>query len=330
MRIKNIFITGISGSGGSYLAEHILNKKKNYRIFGIYRNKKKLNSYNLKNLIKNPRVKLNYMSLNNVKKIQIYLRKIKPNIIFHLASDANVLNSFKEPYKLTKNNVSITMNLLEAFRLSKLNSRFVLCSTSEVYGNVKKKFQPITEKTKIDPINPYAVSKTFQDLLAQNYYKIYDLDIIITRMFTYLNAKRDNLFASAFANQIIEKQKRKNFYLNHGYLGSVRTILDIRDAMEAYWLAAVRGRKGSIYNISGQKKLSIKKFLQKLIFHSKTNPILVKNKKLIRPKDIDLQISSSNLFKKDTLWKEKFNLDDSINYFYNEIKKKYEFRQKKI
>ena len=67
-----------------------------------------------------------------------------------------------------------------------------------------------------------------------------------------------------------------------------------------------------------------------MIFHSKTNPILVKNKKLIRPKDIDLQISSSNLFKKDTLWKEKFNLDDSINYFYNEIKKKYEFKQKKI
>lgn len=54
--IKKILITGISGSGGSYLAEHILKKKGDFKIYGILRNKKKLNSYNLKNLKKNPRV----------------------------------------------------------------------------------------------------------------------------------------------------------------------------------------------------------------------------------------------------------------------------------
>ena len=54
--------------------------------------------------------------------------------------------------------------------------------------------------------------KSFQDLLASNYHKIYGLKIIITRMFTYFNAKRSNLFASSWAKQIlqIEKGKRKS------------------------------------------------------------------------------------------------------------------------
>ena len=327
--IKKILITGISGSGGSYLAEHILNKKGKFIIYGILRNKKKLSSYNLKNLKKNPRVKFSFIGLGNLVQLKEYFKKVKPDIIYHLASNADVLSSFSKPYQITKNNILITLNLLEAFRLSKINCRLVLCSTSEVYGNVEKKFQPITEKNKIDPINPYAVSKTFQDLLAQNYCKIYNLDIVITRMFTYLNAKRDNLFASAFANQIVLNKDKKQFNLKHGYLGSIRTILDIRDAMEAYWLAGIKGKKGSIYNISGKKKLSVKDFLSKLILYSKTNPVLIENKKLIRPKDINLQISKSIKIKEDTSWKEKVSLDKSISYFYEEIEKKIKFRTRK-
>ena len=48
--MKKILITGIAGSGGSYLAEYILNK--NVEIYGIARNKKSLNSNNLKYLNK--------------------------------------------------------------------------------------------------------------------------------------------------------------------------------------------------------------------------------------------------------------------------------------
>lgn len=327
---KKILITGISGSGGSYLAEHILNKKGSFKIYGILRGKKKLSSYNLKNLKQNPNVKFSFIGLSNVYQLKKYLKKVKPDIIYHLASNADVLSSFSKPYQITKNNILITLNLLEAFRLAKIKCRFVLCSTSEVYGNVEKKFQPISEKNKIDPINPYAVSKTFQDLLAQNYCKIYNLDIVITRMFTYLNAKRDNLFASAFANQIVLNKDKKQFHLKHGYLGSIRTILDIRDAMEAYWLAGIKGKKGSIYNISGKQKLSVKDFLSKLILYSKTNPRLIENKKLIRPKDINLQISKSIKIKEDTSWKEKVSLDKSISYFYEEIQKKIKFRGKKL
>ena len=66
-----------------------------------------------------------------------------------------------KPYEIVSNNINLTLNLLEALRVNNFKGRFIMCSTSEVYGNVKK-YQPISEQNSINPINPYAVSKTFQ------------------------------------------------------------------------------------------------------------------------------------------------------------------------
>ena len=96
------------------------------------------------------------------------------------------------------NNNIITVNLLEAIRRSEINPVVMICSTSEVYGSVSKKYMPITEKQKIAPINPYAVTKVYQDLISQVYQKSFGLNIIITRMFSYTNARRSNLFPKRF------------------------------------------------------------------------------------------------------------------------------------
>tara|TARA_B100000767_G_C19722129_1_gene517764 strand:- start:231 stop:1190 length:960 start_codon:yes stop_codon:yes gene_type:complete len=315
--MKKILITGISGSGGSYLAEHLIEKKK-YFVYGLTRSKNK--SKNLDKIKNNKKFKLYYCDLLDFKMIKKIIKKINPKIIFHLAADADVHKSFTKPYSVVSNNVNSTLNLLEALRVNNYKGRFIMCSTSEVYGNVPANKQPITEKNSFNPINPYAVSKTFQDQLSLNYKKIYNLDIIITRMFTYLNARRGNLFASSFARQIVNIETKKQKILNHGNLSSTRTILDIRDAMEAYRLAAEKGRSGGVYNISGNTSITVRNFLKKLINKSTTKIKTKEDKNLVRPVDIDLQISSSELFKKDTGWKEKFNLDESINYLLKETR----------
>ena len=106
---------------------------------------------------------------------------------------------------------------------------------------------PIKESQKIAPINPYAVTKTYQDLLSQVYSQSFKLKIIITRMFSYTNARRYNLFQTAFANQIVKIERGKLNYLKHGNLNSIRTFVDIEDAMDAYWLAATKGKIGEIW-----------------------------------------------------------------------------------
>tara|TARA_A100001011_G_C14237021_1_gene811498 strand:- start:439 stop:1425 length:987 start_codon:yes stop_codon:yes gene_type:complete len=323
-KFKKCLITGISGSGGSYLAEYILNKKNKTKLYGFYRNKKNLDYIHASQKKKIKLIKLDLVNFNLTKK---YLKKIKPDLIFHLASDADVRKSFDSPYKIINNNNNITLNLLEALRNNKLNPLIIICSTSEVYGMVNKSDIPIVENQIFKPASPYALSKAFQDLLAQVYSNVYKQKIIITRMFSYVNPKRTNLFQTSFADQIIKYELKNNSkkFLFHGNLNSVRTFIDIKDAMRAYWMVAIKGKIGRIYNIGGKEVVTVKNVLNKLIKISNSKIKTKLDKKLLRPVDVTLQIPSSKKFTNDTNWRPKISLNQSlINLLDYRRKKNYE------
>ncbi len=312
-KFKKCFITGITGSGGSYLCETILKKDKKIKVFGTYRSKKKLK--NLLNLIeKNFHKRIIFVKLNlkNKKKLKAALKKIKPDLIFNLAFNADVRGSFDMPEEIMTNNYLLTVNLLESVRVLKLKSLIITCSSSEVYGNVKKNEIPIKENQAMRPISPYAVSKAFQDLISQVYCKSFGLNIIITRMFSYTNARRKNLFMSAFANQIVEIERGKKKMLKHGNLDSVRCFQDIDDAMNAYWLTAKYGKIGEIYNIGGNKIVSVKGYLRELTKLSRKKIVLKLDPMLLRPQDILFQKPDVSRFKKDVKWKTKVSFRESV------------------
>ena len=314
-RFKKCIVTGATGSGGSYLIEHILNKKKSIKIFGFYRSKGYFDD--LKKYKNCKLIKINLLDYKNTKK---QINKIKPDVIFHLASDANVRNSFDDPINNSINNNTITINLLEAVRQLNIDPVILICSSSEVYGNVPNNQMPINEQQPIKPINPYAVTKAYQDLISQVYFKSFKTKVIITRMFSYTNARRRNLFQTHFASQIAEIERGRKSILIHGNLKSKRTFVDIYDAMEAYWLAATKGNIGEIYNIAGNDTISVNNFLKKLIKLSKKKIITKLDPKLIRPVDINLQIADSRKFKKHTGWKPKVGFDQSVKKLLDECR----------
>jgi len=318
---KKCLITGATGSGGSYLVEHLLKKDKNIKIFALYRSKGYLNL--LKKKYKNNNIYFIKIDLKNFFQLKKITKDIRPDLVFHMASNADVRGSFDNPIGCTSNNNLITVNLLEAIRQIKINPVVVICSTSEVYGSVTKKDIPISENQKISPINPYAVSKTFQDLLSQVYFKSFGLRIIITRMFSYINSRRNNLFQTAFANQIAKIEIGKLKKLKHGNLKSIRTFLDIDDAMEAYWLVARKGRIGEVYNIGGNKIISVKQFLKELIKLAKCKIKLSVDKNLLRPQDVTLQIPNYKKFSKHTGWIPKVTFKESVKRLLNECRKEH-------
>ena len=88
-KFKKCLITGVTGSGGSYLCEAILKKDKKIKIFGTYRSEKKLKS--LKKILgkgKHKRVKFKKINLKKKRQLINYLTKIKPDLIFNLAFNA--------------------------------------------------------------------------------------------------------------------------------------------------------------------------------------------------------------------------------------------------
>lgn len=308
-KINCVLITGITGSGGSYLAEYIVNNHPKVKVHGISRWHS--TTQNNLNQISN-KVVVHEADLMDFPSVFDVLKKVKPDAIFHLAAHANVRTSFITPVAVLNNNIIGTLNLFEAIRLSNLNPIIQLCSTSEVYGQVDPKHVPITEDTPLKPASPYAVSKAAQDLLGWSYFTSYKMLIIRTRMFAYLNPRRADLFASAFAKQVAWIEEGLQDKLVHGNLNSVRTFIDVRDAMRAYWEAVIHCDAGEVYNIGGTTTMTVGEFLNKLISMAKIPIKTTLDRNLLRPADVTLQIPSVEKFIKKTSWQPRISFEESI------------------
>ena len=309
---RRVLITGIRGSGGSYLAEYIVHEHPEVEVHGLARWHSTTGSHNLEAI--GDRVVVHECDLNDFGSLLSALRESQPDAIFHLASHANVRASFNTPLAVVNNNVMSTANLLEAVRIAELDPVIQICSTSEVYGQVSSEDVPISEHAPLRPASPYAVSKVTQDLLGAVYFKAYGLKVIRTRMFAYLNPRRADLFATSFTRQVVRIERGLQTELRHGNLDSVRTLLDVRDAMEAYWKAVVHCQPGEIYNIGGPKTMSVGEFLDCLVQHSKVPIPTSLDPDLLRPVDVTLQIPNIDKFVSATGWKTQYTFEESVEY----------------
>jgi GDPmannose 4,6-dehydratase/GDP-4-dehydro-6-deoxy-D-mannose reductase len=252
--------------------------------------------------------------LTDLSSVLSVIKNVRPDAIFHIASHANVRASFVNPLAVLQNNIMGAANLLEAVRLAEIDPLIQICSTSEVYGQVLPDEVPIKENQPMRCSSPYAVSKATQDLLGLSYFNSYGMKIIRTRMFAYLNPRRTDLFATSFARQVARIEAGLQKELVHGNLDSVRTLIDVRDAMESYWVAIMHCKPGEAYNIGGNTVISVGEFLDllkrncKVAIPSRVDPAL------LRPSDVTLQIPDTTKFVEATGWKPKYSFEESVKY----------------
>ncbi|MBI3083477.1 MAG: GDP-mannose 4,6-dehydratase [Candidatus Omnitrophica bacterium] len=267
-KIRRALITGMAGSGGSYLAEHIVEDHPEVEIHGISRWHSTTAAQNLARV--RDRVVLHECDLTDFSSVFSILRSVQPDVVFHLASHANVRASFLTPLSVIQNNVLGTANLLEAVRLAGTNPVIQICSTSEVYGQVDPKDVPIAEEAPFRPASPYAVSKAVQDLLGMAYFRSYRMPIVV--------------------------------------------MIDVRDAMVAYWEAVVHCEPGEAYNIGGTTTISVGKFLELLVKRSRV-PIRTRlDPNLLRPADVTLQIPRVDKFTRATGWAPRYSFEESVEF----------------
>ena len=318
---KKVLITGISGSGGSFLAEHIVNHHPEVRVHGISRWHSTSTHDHLIKIA--DKVDLHECDLTDLSSVVNTLREAQPDAIFHLASHANVRASFITPLAVLNNNIGGTANLLEGIRLvEEIDPMIQMCSTSEVYGQVDPKNVPINEDCPINPASPYAVSKVTQDFLGASYFRSYHLKVIRTRMFAYLNPRRGDLFATSFATQVARIEMGLQEELLHGNLDSVRTLIDVRDAMESYWVAMVKCEPGEVYNIGGNTVIKVGEFLEVLKKLAQCEIPSRVSEALLRPAAVTLQIPDISRFQKATGWKPKYSFEESVSHLLEECRRR--------
>ena len=327
--MKKILITGITGMVGSHLADYLfLNTK--WKIYGACRWRSPTDniSHLVQEINSKKRIFLEYMDLTDYSSIENCLKKIKPDIVFHLAAQSFPKASFDLREVTYDTNILGTDRLLHSILKLKLNPIIHVCSSSEVFGRVKKKDLPIKENNSFHPASPYAISKIGTDLIGKYYHEAYGLKILITRMFTHTGPRRGDYFAeSSFAKQIasIELGYQKKEVLV-GNLNSLRTISDVRDAVRAYYLLVTKKPKfGESYNIGGVYSCKVGELLKYLIKISSEKNIKIKiDKAKLRPLDADLQVPDTRKFRKHYGWKPKIKFEktmsDLLNYWRAKLK----------
>ena len=254
------------------------------------------------------------------------IQQIKPDRIFHLAAQSFVPYSFTAPKITMDTNIVGTLNLLEAARRSDSDPLIQICSSSEVYGQVNENEVPITEENPLRPQSPYAVSKVAEDMLAYQYFISYGLKTIRTRAFTHSGSRRGGVFVDSwFAKQIAQIEKNIIEPTIHvGNLDSIRTFMDVRDTVRAYWMALEKCTPGEVYNIGGKETFTIQQMLDQLIEMSNVKNIKTYvDPELLRPSDVTRQIPSVSKFQQATGWEPtipyKVTLEEMLNYWRNTL-----------
>lgn len=324
MKIRSVLITGITGFVGSHLAEYIIAQSPDTQIVGLIRWRAPKD--NIRAIL--DKITLCYGDLVDMASLKSVLSEHRPDVIFHLAAQSYVDFSFVAPVATLQANVIGTANLLEAVRQLKADSGYDpvihICSSSEVYGQVKEDEVPIKEDNPFRPASPYAVSKVGEDMLAFQYWLSWKVKTIRTRMFTHTGPRRGEVFVTSnFAKQVAAiEAKLAPPVVKVGNLDSVRTFLDVRDAVKAYWLLVNKCPPGEVYNIGGKETMTVGEMLKKLFTLSSVKDVKVQvEKSRLRPSDVTLQIPCIEKFSKATGWtpqmKFEQTLKDLLNYWRN-------------
>lgn len=324
-------ITGITGMVGSHLADHLL-AETDWDLHGLCRWPSPLGNVEhlLDRVNRHDRVQFVYGDLNDPLSLVRVVELTRPDYVFHLAAQSYPKTSFDSPLDTLSTNVLGTCALLEAIRTNpEVDPVVHVCSSSEIFGRVPREKLPIDEDCSMHPASPYAISKAGTDLLGRHYAEAYGMKVLTTRMFTHTGPRRGDVFAeSTFAKQIaMIEAGLVPPVVRTGNLESLRTWLDVRDAVRAYhMLVTVDPVPGAYYNIGGSHTCTVREMLDVLVGMSTVEGITVEtDADRLRPIDADLQVPNTEKFRTHTGWEPRIPFEttmrDLLDYWRGRVKR---------
>ena len=307
-----ILVCGGAGFIGSAFIKNYLNNNPKNKIINLDLLTIGSNLKNLKEIEQNK----NYQFINDDIKNQKLVDNLAKDVdvIINFAAESHVDRSIANPKPFIETNILGTYSLLEATK--KHDNLFIHVSTDEVYGDAENG-DSFTEKSLINPSNPYSATKAAADHLVSTYHRTYGIKCITTRC-------TNNFGPHQFPEKLIPKtiiRAKKDLKIPlYGNGEQIRSWIYVYDHVQAIENLISNGISGRVYNITAWNEIKNKTIVENIL------ELLNKSNDLIeyvddRPgHDKRYSIDASKI-QKEINWKPKYEFKESLKdtvEWYNE------------
>ena len=315
---KKVLITGHTGFKGSWLCKLLL--EFGSKVSGISLEAEKISLYNLLKL--DSEVESHICDIRKLENIENIIKEINPDIIFHLAAQPLVIESYNNPLYTFETNIMGTINILESIR--KLNNLecAIMITTDKVYDN-KEWAWGYRENDSLGGRDPYSSSKACVELIIKSYKKSFfeNLNIATARAGNVIGGGD---FAKDRIIPDIVRAIERNESVELRNPNSVRPWQHVLDVLNGYLSLAYNLIKNN-ENISANKngelpsynfapidnKLTVE-YITKVFIESVGRGNYKIKTQNTNKKEMNILRLDSSLARKELLWEEKFDTDEAI------------------
>ncbi|VAV84859.1 UDP-glucose 4-epimerase [hydrothermal vent metagenome] len=304
---KRVLVTGADGFIGSHLTERLAREGAKVRAFVYY------NSFGRWGWLDDTEPEL-------MENIEIFAGDIRDpgrvqeavtgqDVVFHLSSLIAIPYSYHAPDSYVQTNVSGALNILNAARSVGIE-RLVHTSTSEVYGSAQ--YVPIDEKHPLQGQSPYSASKIGADMLAESYYRSFELPVAIARPFNTYGPRQS---ARAVIPTIISQLVSGADKLSLGSLTPTRDFNFVEDTVDGFLKIAECDKAiGNIINLGSGREVSIEDLVLSIMEVTGNIVPIVQVGERIRPEasEVDRLLCDSTRAKEWAGWEPRHTLEQGI------------------
>jgi GDP-4-dehydro-6-deoxy-D-mannose reductase len=302
---KTALVTGATGFIGTHLVRFL--QAKGWNLVGTYVVPDTEAPTQL------PKVRFVHCDLSDGHRVQDLFQGIGFSHVFHLGAQSLPELSWKDPVSTFESNIMGSLHLFEAIRSVKRPPVVVLACSGAEYGDIPRSATPVKEEHPLAPLHPYGISKMCVDRLAQVYSRHYNVPTVTMRLFNTTGPGKTNDAPSDFVRQLVRVKKGlQRPVIEVGNLKPRRAFLDVTDAVRGFYLAATKGKRGEVYNLCAATTHEIGKLLRTAIGLSGVIARVKRSSQLMRPFDEKIIFGSTRKFHKDTGWKPRLSLEQTL------------------
>jgi GDPmannose 4,6-dehydratase len=324
--MKKAIITGINGQDGSYLSEFLL--EKGYQVHGVLKRNSVAENQTARLNNVYDKITLHYADLTDMSSLISVIQKVMPDEIYNLAAQSHVRISFDQPIYTANVTGLGTLNLLEAVKLIKPNTKIYQASSSEMFGNSIDFDGFQRETTSMNPVSPYGCAKVFSYNICRNYRNSYGMFVSNGILFNHESPRRGtNFITNKVCKEAVKIKLGLSNELKLGNLDATRDWGHAKDYVKAMWEILQLDKPDDFVcatGISHSVKELVNYVFTRLGLH--WSEYIKQDEKFLRPEELrDLKGDSSKLIK-HTGWTHEYTfesmLDEMINYWLDYYGKK--------